>query len=142
MISRLFFLFLFPLAASADSSVSGGAMRPALGEQLVQVLGGLGIVLAMVMLLAWLAKRFNRSHLSGSHGMRLLGGISLGAKERIVLVQVGDTQLLVGVAPGQLQTLHVLDEPIQSPEKAATPSAGNSFSHKLAKLINQQKAKR
>ncbi|WP_456406895.1 flagellar biosynthetic protein FliO [Thiolapillus sp.] len=135
---RLLILLLMPLPVAAETTASGSSMRADLGEQLVQVLGGLGIVLAMVMLLAWLAKRFSHSRLSGAHGMRLLGGLSLGAKERIVLVQVGDKQLLLGVAPGQLQTLHVLEQPIQLPEKPAAVSDNHSFANKLAKLLNQQ----
>ncbi len=138
-----FLLFSFPVAAETSSSplLSGSAVRTDLGAQLVQVLGGLGMVLAMVMLLAWLAKRFTHSRMVGTRGLRLLGGISLGAKERIVLVQAGDTQLLVGVAPGRLQTLHVLEKPIQPQEAAETDSADNGFGQKLAKLLNQDKGK-
>ncbi len=136
----LFILLPVPLAAETSSPalISGNAIRTDLGSQMVQVLGGLGIVLAMVMLLAWVAKRFTHSRMAGTQGLRLLGGISLGSKERIVLVQVGDTQLLVGVAPGRLQTLHVLDEPIQ-PREADSGNSG--FGQKLAQLINQEKGK-
>jgi len=104
-IRSILLLLPFYSAAAASSSVSALGETPVrtdLGAQLVQVMGGLGVVLAMVLLLAWLTKRFNHSRLSGTHGLRLLGGISLGGKERIVLVQAGDVQLLVGVAPGRL----------------------------------------
>jgi flagellar protein FliO/FliZ len=143
---RLFFLVLLPLPVVAEpssevASLSGSAIRADLGAQLVQVLGGLGVVLAMVMVLAWLAKRVTHSRMSGTHGLRLLGGLSVGAKERIVLVQAGDTQMLIGVAPGRLQTLHVLDEPIQVQEKADTLAGDNGFGQKLAKLLNQEKGK-
>ena len=143
---RLCYLLLLPLPVAAApspevASISGNAIRTDLGAQLVQVLGGLGVVLAMVMVLAWLAKRVTHSRMSGTHGLRLLGGLSVGAKERIVLVQVGDTQLLVGVAPGSLQTLHVLDEPIQVQEKTDALAGDNGFGQKLAKLLNQEKGK-
>ncbi len=126
-------------AKTADP-LSGAGLRTDLGAQLVQVLGGLGVVLALVLLLAWLTKRFSRSRLSGAHGLRLLGGISLGAKERIVLVQAGDVQLLVGVAPGRLQTLHVLEEPIQLQEQKETTDDGG-FGQKLGQLLEQAKGK-
>lgn len=139
----LFLLLPVPLAAETSSPalVSGSAIRTDLGSQLVQVLGGLGMVLAMVMVLAWVARRFTHSRMAGTQGLRLLGGLSLGAKERIVLVQVGDTQLLVGVAPGRLQTLHVLEEPIQPREAAESVSANSGFGRKLAQLLNQEKGK-
>ncbi|HEC06764.1 MAG TPA: flagellar biosynthetic protein FliO [Thiolapillus brandeum] len=135
-------LLIAPVAGSATAAdpLSGTSLRTDLGAQLVQVLGGLGVVLAMVLLLAWLTKRFSQSRLSGAHGLRLLGGISLGAKERIVLVQAGDVQLLVGVAPGRLQTLHVLEEPIQLQDsKEAADDEG--FGQKLGKLLEQTRGK-
>ncbi len=104
-------------AAMEPSMNSGmaaaGHSGPDVSQQLIQVLGSLGVVLALVLVLAWVARRISRSRVSQTGGLRLLGGISLGSKERIVLVQVGEQQLLVGVAPGSLRTLHVLDSPLQ-----------------------------
>ncbi len=95
-----------------------------MGQQLVQVLGSLGVVLALVLLLAWLARRLlGRSRVTQNRELRLLGGLSLGAKERIVLVQVGQQQLLLGVAPGCLQTLHVLQQPLEEQAGDASPFA-------------------
>ena len=102
------------------------------GQQVVQVLGSLGAVLVLVLALAWLAKRLSRARTAQTRGLRLVGGISLGAKERIVLVQVGDQQLLVGVAPGCLRTLHVLEKPLTG-EAQAMPG----FSEKVSELLEQ-----
>ena len=63
--------------------------------------------------LAWLARRFNRLQSTADGSLRVLGGISMGARERVVLVQVGDTQLLLGVAPGRINMLHQLEEPLE-----------------------------
>lgn len=142
-IRSILLLLPFYSAAAASSSVSALGETPVrtdLGAQLVQVMGGLGVVLAMVLLLAWLTKRFNHSRLSGTHGLRLLGGISLGGKERIVLVQAGDVQLLVGVAPGRLQTLHVLQEPIVLQDQQ-DPTEEEGFGQKLGKLLEHAKRK-
>ena len=65
-----------------------------------------------------------------------MGGISLGGKERIVLVQVGEQQLLVGVAPGSLRTLHVLDQPL---EGAMTDAGG--FGEKISELLEKTQSK-
>ena len=50
-----------------------------------------------------------------------------------MLVQVGDKQLLLGVAPGRVQTLYVLDRPVES----STPPMGapGGFAEKLAQLM-------
>jgi flagellar protein FliO/FliZ len=46
--------------------------------------------------------------------MKVLGGISVGQRERLVLVQIGSKQLLVGVAPGSVNHVMVFDEPLDN----------------------------
>jgi flagellar protein FliO/FliZ len=48
--------------------------------------------------------------MSSKGEIAILSGVSLGPRERAVLLRVGNTRLLVGVAPGRVQTLHVLDD--------------------------------
>ncbi len=57
----------------------------------------------------------------------------MGPRERVVLVQVGKQQLLLGVAPGRIQTLHVLDEPVTD-ATSPTPSA---FVEKLTAALKK-----
>jgi len=69
---------------------------------------------------------------------RVISGISLGARERLVLVQVGDKQLLIGVAPGHIQTLYVLDEPLATGGRdgqADALSANTPFARTLRSLV-------
>lgn len=73
---------------------------------IVQLLVGLAIVLALVGAVAWLLKRISTFRAPGSGLIRVLAGVAVGQRERIVLVEVGGTWLLVGVAPGQVSTLH------------------------------------
>ena len=44
----------------------------------------------------------------GQGNMRVISGIALGPKERIVLVEVEDNWLVIGIVPGQIRTLHTL----------------------------------
>ncbi|MGH8551436.1 MAG: flagellar biosynthetic protein FliO [Methylococcales bacterium] len=78
-------------------------------SELVEWAMGLGLVIFLILIFAWILRRLNQ--LSYSHGQRLkiLGGISVGSRERVVLLQVGGKQLLLGVAPGRVETLHVLE---------------------------------
>jgi len=57
----------------------------------------------------------------------------MGTRERVVLLQVGETQLLLGVAPGRVQTLHVLDKPLDSGKQGAGPR----FSEQLGRLLKK-----
>jgi flagellar protein FliO/FliZ len=52
----------------------------------------------------------------------VIADIPLGQKERAVLLKVGKAQILIGVAPGRVNTLHVLAEPIDLTSPPTTPT--------------------
>jgi len=79
-------------------------------ENLTDTAVGLIIVLLLIIGLAWLVKRYVQVPGMGKGQVQVLGGVSLGPRERAVLVSVEGTRLLLGVAPGRVQTLHVLGE--------------------------------
>lgn len=92
------------------------------------------LVVALIVGAAWLMRRMGGFQVGASGNLRVIGGLAMGARERVVLIQVGDTQLLVGVAPGRIQTLHVLDKPL--PSAPSAPVSG-SFADRLAGLLQQ-----
>jgi flagellar protein FliO/FliZ len=71
-------------------------------------------VIALILVLAMLFRRFGDAGLGTPGNMKVLGGISVGQRERLVLVQVGSKQLLVGVAPGNVSQVMVFDEPLEN----------------------------
>ncbi|MDH5571596.1 MAG: flagellar biosynthetic protein FliO [Gammaproteobacteria bacterium] len=77
-----------------------------------QMMFGLLFVVGMIFAMAWLLRRMGRFQNAAGTGMKLLGGVSLGQRERALLIQVGETQILLGVAPGNVNTLHVFDKPV------------------------------
>lgn len=81
------------------------------------------VVIALILALAWLAKRM--PVLGGGTGsnpaLRIVGSLALGPRERVVVVGVGETQLLIGVGVGGTRVLHTLAEPLATPE-SATPA--------------------
>ena len=97
-------------------------------------LGGLGevtlallLVLGAVFALAWLLKRVRGFSSRVGAAVDLLAQLPLGQKERAVLVRVGATQILLGVAPGRVNTLYVLPEPLDvSRAPASAGGDGNS----------------
>lgn len=102
---------------------------------------GLMVVVAVILVVAFLLRR--SGGLSGSVGgqLRVLGAVSVGQRERVVLVKAGKQQLLVGVAPGQVRTLHVLEEPIEGAESedaaAGAGMRGSPFAQRLHRLMQQ-----
>lgn len=106
--------FAAPAAAPGDAS-AGGAWR---------VSFALLLVVALVFIAAWLMRRVMGTPAASSQRIRILAQVSLGARERAVLVRLGDHELLLGVAPGNVRTLHVGAAPAN--EAAGAPSAGTA----------------
>lgn len=125
-----------PMTAQPGAPLSGQSVG---GSDYLQVFLGLFLVVGLIVALAWAARRFGRFNVAGAGALRILGGLSMGQRERIVLVQVGEEQLLLGVAPGQVQTLHVLSQPITPPEPGkaggAAGGGGTSFAERLSAAL-------
>jgi flagellar protein FliO/FliZ len=100
-------------AAPAPSPVSDGGM--------LQVMLGLGIVLAVMAGCAWLLRRLGSMPRGGAGAIKVIGGSAVGQRERVVLIEVNDTWLLVGVAPGHVTALHSMPKGENQPD--GTPQA-------------------
>lgn len=72
----------------------------------MQVIFSLLLVLAAVVLVAWILKRINLPQHTAGNLIKVQAAVAVGQRERIVLVEINDTWLVVGVAPGQVRTLH------------------------------------
>ncbi len=81
------------------------------GGDVVQILFSLLLVLAAIVLVAWLLKRMNVAQQGSGNLLRVLGSVSVGQRERAVLVEIKNTWIVVGVASGQVCTLHALEKP-------------------------------
>jgi flagellar protein FliO/FliZ len=97
-------------AAQMASTVGAGSAVPALGiGAVLQTVFGLVVVIGLVFACAWLARRFGLQP-GGSRGglVKTVGGASLGGKERVTVVEIGDTWLVLGAAPGNVRLLHTM----------------------------------
>ena len=105
----------------------------------MQMFLGLALVLVLIFGMAWLVRRMGSFQQLGQGALRVIGGLSVGQRERIVLVQVGETQLLIGLAQGQIRTLHVLDKPVAA--NMAQTAHGTSFAERLQSVMKGNPAK-
>ena len=71
----------------------------------VQTIIGLTIVLGALALFAWAMKRFGPRPATGAAGLRIVGALNLGGRERIMVVEVGDQWIVVGASPGRVNAL-------------------------------------
>ena len=130
------------LAAEPPASVTAVAppmVSSGVGGQLTQLVLGLLLVLGLIFALAWLLRRVQQTGPRQGQLIELISSRALGARDRLVLVQVGNEQILLGLTPGRITPLHVLKEPVQVP--SATQSATPEFARRLMEVLGQQKDK-
>ena len=107
-------LFLIAILCAPLLAIAQTTARPAFtpppaavsSGNVIQVIFSLILVLAAVVFVAWLLKRINMPQHGAGSIIKVISGVAVGQRERIVLVEVNNTWLVVGVAPGQVRTLH------------------------------------
>ena len=107
-------LFAAPAASTAQSTGGG----------LAEVTLALIVIVALIAGLAWLMKRTRGFGAGGTGRIQVLADQTLGVKERCVLVRVGDTDILVGVTQGSVNTLHVFAPGANTEAPPASASGG------------------
>jgi len=99
-----------PVVANAGAASGVGSMVD--GGYLLQLAGSLLLVLGCIVALLMMLKKLNRMPAGKSGAMRVIGSLKVGTREKVVLLEVGDRQLLVGVAANGVNTLQCFDEPV------------------------------
>jgi len=118
------------LAAEQAASMSSTDM----GAQLSKLLLGLLLVVGLIFLLAWLLRRVQQMNPRGTQVIKLVSSQALGPRERLVLVQVGSEQVLIGLSAGRITPLHVLKEPVHLPD---SEPANPEFAQRLMELLGK-----
>jgi flagellar protein FliO/FliZ len=124
----------------AAEPVANAAATPAVNSgvagQLTQLVLGLLLVLGLIFFLAWLLRRVQQAGPAGKgQVIELIGSRALGPRDRLMLVQVGNEQILLGLSPGSITALHVLKEPVQVP--GGTEKATPEFAQRLMELMGK-----
>ena len=124
--------FMMPLPLSAAPAEV--ASTSSLTGQLVQMGLGLAVVVGLIFLLGYVMRRVGPLAPQGGQHIRVITTYPLGPRDRLALVEVGGQQLLLGISPGRITTLHVLDEPVLDGEDAA----GGDFARKLQAILRRE----
>ncbi len=109
----------------------------------LQILAGLFVVLVMIIGTGWLLKRYGGMGSVSNANLKVVAGITVGQREKIVVVQAGEVQVLVGVSPGNIRALHVLEKNIcdERQLKVGNTAVENSSSGFVDQLKQQIKAR-
>jgi flagellar protein FliO/FliZ len=132
-------LLSFPLLAHA-AGIPAAAPAPAVSAagSLLQVFIGLVAVLLLIAATAWVAKRLGVTRGGSSSLLHVVSSASVGTRERVVVVEVGESWLVVGVAPGSVNALATLPKGEVLPVSPSGPNT--SFAANLRQLIEKRRA--
>ena len=130
--------FAVPALAFAAEQAQVAAPVGPVGS-LLQMALGLAVVLACVGAIAWALQRFSLAPQAGGGAIKVVGGAAVGSRERVVLVEVAGTWLVLGVAPGQVRALTTM--PKVETAAATAPAEGKSFQHWLKQIMERGDAK-
>ena len=128
--------------APAPSNVLA-AQAPSAAGSLVQTVLSLGFVIALLVGLAWLLKRFGPKNITGGTTVKLVGALSVGARERILVVEVGEQWIVVGASPGRMNALATMPrQEIDEGELAGNlPVPGANFAEWFKQTIEKRNGK-
>ena len=124
---------------------------PGPAASLLRTMLGLIVVLAVMAAIAWLMKRVGPVARNGSaQALRIVGGVSVGSREKVVVLEVGGRWLVVGVAPGQVNAIADLEAMEISPDTdvsnnvpgaQALAAKGQAFAGWLRKALDKSNVK-
>nr|WP_275679225.1 MULTISPECIES: flagellar biosynthetic protein FliO [Pseudomonas] len=123
------------IAAEPATPVVSAASSGSVSGQLAQMVFGLLLVVGLIFFLAWLLRRMQGTAQRGAPVIEIVGSRAIGPRDRLLLVQVGKEQILIGHTPGSIEALHVLAEPVEVP--AGARQAAPEFAQRLLELMGK-----
>lgn len=132
----VFLTLLAPALVAAQEQETPAQEATSAPDTLITMLtlgAGLLAVLALIFGCAWIVRRMGGMTGGNTRAIKVVSVMPMGTRERIALIEVGGTQILVGVTPSTIRTLHVFDEPVVS---AGEPVSGD-FARKLQGMIGK-----
>jgi flagellar protein FliO/FliZ len=122
-------------ALHAAESTATPTYSPA--GNVLQVLAGLAVVLLVMWSCVRLLKRYAAGCQAAAGALRVLGGVAVGQRERVVMVEVGETWLVLGVAPGRVNALHVMGKLPDPAPATMAPTPASGFAASLARFTQR-----
>jgi flagellar protein FliO/FliZ len=123
-----------PIACAQQPAAAPGAVT----GQILSLVIGMAVVLAVIAAAAWLLKRIAPRTYGSSSVLRVVAGAAVGQRERVVIIEIGSTWLVLGVAPGCVNTLHQMPRAADGERALAPPDAQSSFAQWLRKFMEKR----
>lgn len=105
---------------------------------MLQFAFGLAVVLGLIVAAGWFMKRFNVGP-SAAGLVRVVAGAAVGQRERVVIVEVGDTWMVLGVAPGRVSPIATLPKGDAGAPAFAPPGSSEGFAGWLRQTMEKRR---
>jgi flagellar protein FliO/FliZ len=126
-------------AALALTGTAQAADQPSMALDLFKVLFGLVVVLGAMAAVLWLLKRTGVGRPQAGGVVKVVGGVSVGNRERVLVLEIADQWVVVGVAAGSVTALANLPRQEQvAPIETTAPT--NQFAVWLKQKIDKRNA--
>ena len=134
-----------PFGAVAQAQNAPAAATSMIGaSQIFGLFAGTLFVLAVIAGIAWLLKRFNPSGYGNSGVLRVVAGTAVGQRERVVVVEIGASWLVLGVAAGGVNLLQQMpraEMPATTGAAGANAQPTAAFASWLKQVMDKRNAK-
>ena len=120
------------IAVSTQSEAQSSASTSDIGT-ILSISLSLFVVLAIIFGLAYIMRRFTGVS-SGNGQLKVVASMMAGTKERIMVLQVGNEQHLIGITANNINHLANLKEPLEVASASAAPTADN-FKQKMIEAM-------
>ena len=135
----IFFTLLISFSACAEEVIEKADRAiPEVGKHVAGNMDATTMILSLLLVLllivgsATVLKKFNFANTQQSNGLKVVTSLHLGTKEKLIVVQVGEKQVLLGVTQQQINMLDTLEKPIE-----VTAPVNQRFTESIQKLLNK-----
>lgn len=128
--------WFFSLCASLYSGNLYAANSITNPSSILSIFLSLLLIVAIIFSLAYIMRRFNVT--PGNSGqLKVIASLSAGSRERVMVLQVGEEQHLIGVTAQNINHLSKLEKPLES-ASTHTAGGGAAFKQKLVQAMAQK----
>lgn len=140
-------LLAFSLLTLSSGALAADGVVASTSSGLLRMIFGLVVVLLVMAILAWMLKRMLPGATGQQSVVRIVGGVSVGSRERVVVVEIADRWIVVGVAPGQVNGIANLEagavqlSDIVQTGNAPLPTTLNALAQPFAQWLKKSSGK-
>lgn len=106
-------------------------------DQVLQVGLYLGLIVGLIVVLGFVARRLSQNNFQSGGAMKIVSSLPLGMKEKLLLVQVGEQQILIGVTPTNISRIESFEGVVVEKESEGL----GDFRLKLQEIMQQNQTR-